>query len=592
MAYTQQYRYQPLPGLDYIRLLRLDIEADEHLPVAASLEVHHFDDNILPYQPLSYSWATQNGDDSPIREMRLDGCRKAITENLHHGLIQIRNRVYADRLRGDTLFWIDALCINQDDKAERSSQVAMMGQIFARGCATVVWLGHNTEEMDGAAYEAMEISCDFFYGTSDAISYLDSLPETLDERQLLRLVDYTGQDLGSTKPLIQNRLKRLCVHEWYNFYLTVDRWYRAVESVVQRRYFTRRWIIQELYFSNDRPVLALWGKHMMNASDIRQALWYLKMPKSVLSSIPRLADSNHFTNNDRFRRDQLENIAPPHHGLFNLDRQEWTAPVEDVLDLPGSSVVDWLRQIPTKSDAIDNMYSRFVEFLYHFSSTQCKDPLDRVYAFHSILGRISTFDIDYRSSVEEAYVRVAKAIVEAGYLIWVLDNAACRTINHETTGPGMYDLPSWVPDFSMPLPRRATGHFVEQFCVNFADHNRVLRVKAALAQVTIKNRPRELLSRKTAGEMLCLFEDTQVNERDASMYLLGLDVASCLKYHSHTAEIMRAISLPNQLEPLTDDKTPPQPNLFFRLIEHLVVNRLEIVERFGNERDFGWISIV
>jgi hypothetical protein len=43
------------------------------------------------------------------------------------------------RLTG--LMWVDALCINHEDVAERSSQVLLMGDIYSGATEVIVWLG-------------------------------------------------------------------------------------------------------------------------------------------------------------------------------------------------------------------------------------------------------------------------------------------------------------------------------------------------------------------------------------------------------------------------------------------------------------------
>ncbi|KAF7870193.1 uncharacterized protein EAF02_009383 [Botrytis sinoallii] len=42
-----------------------------------------------------------------------------------------------------TLFWIDAICINQDDLDERSQQVLLMGSIYKNASRVTVWLGEE-----------------------------------------------------------------------------------------------------------------------------------------------------------------------------------------------------------------------------------------------------------------------------------------------------------------------------------------------------------------------------------------------------------------------------------------------------------------
>ncbi|KAF2633252.1 hypothetical protein BU25DRAFT_328277, partial [Macroventuria anomochaeta] len=42
--------------------------------------------------------------------------------------------------------WIDAICINREDLAERSQQVVNMGHICSKAGQVRVWLGPNTEQ--------------------------------------------------------------------------------------------------------------------------------------------------------------------------------------------------------------------------------------------------------------------------------------------------------------------------------------------------------------------------------------------------------------------------------------------------------------
>jgi hypothetical protein len=46
--------------------------------------------------------------------------------------------------------WVDALCVNQDDRVEQSQQVAMMAAIYAKALRVLVWLGKDDETSTGA----------------------------------------------------------------------------------------------------------------------------------------------------------------------------------------------------------------------------------------------------------------------------------------------------------------------------------------------------------------------------------------------------------------------------------------------------------
>ena len=55
------------------------------------------------------------------------------------------------RVRGKeapVLFWIDQLCINQEDLEERARQVGLMQEIYALAKVVYVWLGSEREDSD------------------------------------------------------------------------------------------------------------------------------------------------------------------------------------------------------------------------------------------------------------------------------------------------------------------------------------------------------------------------------------------------------------------------------------------------------------
>ncbi|KXT15057.1 hypothetical protein AC579_1497 [Pseudocercospora musae] len=83
------------------------------------------------YSALSYCWTSMHRSHSIV----CNGQPMAITASLYGAL---------DRLRGQNLpayVWADALCINQDDTEERSTQVNNMLSIFSKAEKVVVWLG-------------------------------------------------------------------------------------------------------------------------------------------------------------------------------------------------------------------------------------------------------------------------------------------------------------------------------------------------------------------------------------------------------------------------------------------------------------------
>src|SRR3569833_328767 len=99
------------------------------------------------YLCLSYTWSG-GGDINKSRRLRLmhkDTGGAYIVINGHHrfhigdnlalALLRLRS------LQTDVVLWVDQICINQADIAERNVQVALMGFINGQTMAVVCWLG-------------------------------------------------------------------------------------------------------------------------------------------------------------------------------------------------------------------------------------------------------------------------------------------------------------------------------------------------------------------------------------------------------------------------------------------------------------------
>lgn len=94
---------------------------------------------LLPNEPtfsaLSYVWGSAKKTKSVI----LDGIEHPITANAYDALRRVRQTF------GAVTVWIDAICINQSDKAERNHQVQLMKKIFSAAERVVVFLGEVQE---------------------------------------------------------------------------------------------------------------------------------------------------------------------------------------------------------------------------------------------------------------------------------------------------------------------------------------------------------------------------------------------------------------------------------------------------------------
>lgn len=101
------------------------------------------------FYALSYVW----GDPTEQETIMLNGQRFHITRNLWEVLHQFRQRPY-DLGYPEDYFWVDAICINQDNIEERSYLVSRMMDIYHAG-HVIIWLGPIKKSSTEKAVELM-----------------------------------------------------------------------------------------------------------------------------------------------------------------------------------------------------------------------------------------------------------------------------------------------------------------------------------------------------------------------------------------------------------------------------------------------------
>ena len=137
----------------------LQIEpAREALMVSCKLVTLEFVEHIDNAFALSYVW----GDSKVTRDILVNGVRLAVTENLESALREIRRVTVPGYGRAESnvniaspFYWIDAICINQNDTAERSHQVSLMQMIYSRAHTVFSWLGPPDDQRIDIALQTL-----------------------------------------------------------------------------------------------------------------------------------------------------------------------------------------------------------------------------------------------------------------------------------------------------------------------------------------------------------------------------------------------------------------------------------------------------
>ncbi|KAJ8110944.1 hypothetical protein OPT61_g6340 [Boeremia exigua] len=139
-----EFEYEPLRESTSLRLLKVSREK-RHDQIQIKLW-----EQLEPvaYRCLSYMW----GDPSPSFTIQANGRSMQIGKNLHEFLV-----VAAERFAEETL-WIDAICINQGDAAEKGVQVQKMGKTFMKAIEVLVWLGNSERIANFLAFTQRSLS--------------------------------------------------------------------------------------------------------------------------------------------------------------------------------------------------------------------------------------------------------------------------------------------------------------------------------------------------------------------------------------------------------------------------------------------------
>ncbi|KAK3987186.1 heterokaryon incompatibility protein-domain-containing protein [Cladorrhinum sp. PSN332] len=168
----------------------------------------------LPPKDSTYQVSIMTNDSDDIYPLEL-------TENLD---IALRHLRYPDKHR---ILWIDAICIDQKNLEERSSQVANMALVYELASRVVVWLGPEAQDSN----LAIEI-----------VGNLSSKVTVNHVRYCLAPGKRLGLDeLHWIQPncLLPYSERELC----------------AIENLMKRPWFSRLWVIQEAQFAKYHPVV-------------------------------------------------------------------------------------------------------------------------------------------------------------------------------------------------------------------------------------------------------------------------------------------------------------------------------------------------
>jgi hypothetical protein len=330
------------------------------------------------YAALSYTWGTA----APSIPIVLHGKVALVSENLYLALLHLRKRSV-------TLIWVDALCINQEDLAERARQVSHMEEVYRRASLVWVWLG-DSDKFSEVAFEE-----------------LHGLREHLNcDGAVLR----------------EHLVRELHQHP--------QRW-RAISELLYRPWFRRMWIIQEVL--SGRRAMMICGKDVIDV-DLFLKLIYSLFKAEILKSVMAFHPSRHELSGGPLRvafeqlsflvRAKIETTDFLASTSFKFKRTLLNFMVE----------TRWAEA----TNPLDKIYGIFslasdASSLGYWNSGEEETSLWR------------PFDIDYTLTKEALFINVTKAIICTSRSLEIL-----RFAKYEPNSKS--NLPSWVADWAHPTP--------------------------------------------------------------------------------------------------------------------------------------------
>lgn len=193
------------------------------------------------FEALSYVWRSGNMTDAIA--VRVPEGRKMlqVTANLQAALAHLRDENLPRTL------WIDAICLNQEDKSEKDQQIPRMRDIYRLAHRVVVWMGPETES------------------TLRAISFINRIAKRVEV-----------SDDGSMLMRSPDATESFC-EEILSVTSFDDLDFQACEDLLNVPWAYRLWIVQEVRLARSRPgAIMQWGLQTAEVCNVHRAVAYFR----------------------------------------------------------------------------------------------------------------------------------------------------------------------------------------------------------------------------------------------------------------------------------------------------------------------------
>jgi hypothetical protein len=365
-----------------IRILELEAgNADS--PLSTSFKVLTIDpftsSKSYYFEAISYAWEGQPATQDLVVDRKPLKVSKIVIQIL-------KDLRYADQPRR---LWIDAICIDQENDAEKHAQVALMTSVYSNAEAVIIWL--RTDGLENAAD-----------GIHTAVAWLES-----------------GFDKDSILKSYHPALLRKTLMSWFRAWHPDLKCSSPFHDITELDWFRRIWVVQEAVMA--RCLLVHLGNRSLPwerfASAVLQFLSNMEIPEATTSS---LEDCYKFA-------------------------CQWTYSDGTKMTLSMINLVLTLRKWLPETD----VYVCPSELATICRDRMATDPRDKVYGLMGLFGFMgnpgsnpSSLEIDYTCSTEEVYAKFTTWCIQQEGTLDVLAQQECE-INPHYRG-----FPTWVVNWN------------------------------------------------------------------------------------------------------------------------------------------------
>jgi hypothetical protein len=357
---------------------------------------HHCLSKAPPFVALSYCWGAGFDQKSVLINNTIQKCGAA-------GEAALRRLGSGQEM----YVWIDQLCINQTDDAEKSHQVRLMLRIYVAASRVAVWMGPDGDD------------------SGLLIPHIYKMSALIREGKFLDVVrSYT--DVGF-----------------------LQRMSNAFQAFCKREYWTRLWIIQEFAVARELDILC--GGSSISDVDLREFLVFFNQLHQYFPIIQAADSPELILTLVQMMRGFFKTPSSSYlEGVFTRRRRYQTrfglcpagAAAPAVAGAQGKMIADG-----------ESLFAVLVTTLVleiDYNHTKVTDDRDRIFAVMHFADDVDEFESlpDYTRGSQQIYQDVAQHMFEQGHI----DLLSYCQFPRETP------LATWTPDWRMGIKRPCVGN--------------------------------------------------------------------------------------------------------------------------------------